>query len=730
MLQIDKVQTVEGVTVYGDSHEFQTFYALPSRCTFRRTPEGKLDVGIYKYRMPIDREDGKVGGGFLIFSVAFVLPDDKIGPLTAALQEQVRAEARRRNIDPVPQVKLGSITYVDGSCSLIVAAAGGTFIEKIQNSGKPSLYGENASTFGIELSPDGITFFEQAMQGQGPVIGIEYDLKAIATLPPIKVNASFRASEFYSFYQTIDTDWHLWREDSYRETIREQAISSEAMHFTADWGMVTDEKIRADIRDWAMRTLEDSIERRMIEAIAPVPEDQRKVPDGIEDVTRDITSRKISSFTLSYRERQPVEWNVRPNGTLPALTTLKDPQGNLYRWQDYFREIDLDDPFFRQLRVNVSANADFTALPIHSVEVKLLYNGRPMPNMAPGEPEGEVVLRNPDTIGKFGAFVDGNNWSYDYSYQINYKGQSRIYQSEVVHTDEGNLTIGVGDTGILNVEIAAGDLNWNDIASALVMFSYEDRNVDRIEHQFQLTQATPHHRVTEVIFEPMRKNYEYQVKYFMKNGTELLGDRRQARAQNLFIDDVFGATIDIGIRGIGDFANRIQNIFLDLVYDDAGNNYHQSKSIAINAGNPFAQWTFPAISQTAGTVTYSGTVAYKDGTSEAIPPTVATTNTILVPPAVEDFLEVMVITDLVDWTQVRLARVTLDYQDPDNSVSERKDFVFSERNAASQSWKVELRDKTVAGYTYKITYFMADGSKREVGPESSTDQTLILDPFQ
>ncbi|MCQ0092532.1 hypothetical protein [Roseovarius sp. M141] len=732
MLQIDKVQTIEGITVYGDSKKIETHYPLPSRCSFRKTPEGKLDMGIYKYRMPIDREDGKVGGGFLIFSVAFVLPDDKVQPLKDALQAQVNAEARRRNIDPIPKVKLASPTYTDGTCSLIIAGSDGTFVDKIQNSGKPSLYGDNSATFGVELTPEGITFFEQAMKGQGPTFGVEYSLVTPAALPLVKVKASFHATEFYRFYQTIDVNkhWPAWKHDSYRETIRERAISSEAMRFWADWGMVTDEKVRGEIRDWAMRALEDGAERRMIEAIAPVPDDQRKKPKKIEHVTRDITSTKISSFTLTYKERQAIEWRVNPNGTLPGITTLKDADGNNYKWGDYFREIDLDDPFFRQLRVNVSANANFKELPIHSVEVKLKYNNRPMANMVPGEPEGEVVLRDPDKIGRLGAFVEADNWFYTHSIQINYTGHSRKYQSEDITTDEGNLIIGVDDIGILDIDISSGDLNWDDIDRALVSFSYEDRGVDRIEDQFQLSQANPTHKIQEVIFEPMRKNYKYHVKYFMKNGSEVQGDPQESRASNLFINDVFAATIDIGVRGVGDFAARIQNIFMDLRYDDDENDYHLTKSVALNAGNPFFEWSFPAISQTGGVVRYSASVAYKDGTSEDIPLTVAETNTILVPAPIEDFLEVMVITDLIDWASVRLARVSLHYQDPDNDVNERKSYVFSPTKPESQTWKIELKDKDLIEYSYSVQFFMTDQTTKTVGPETVSDQALILDPFQ
>ena len=89
----------------------------------------------------------------------------------------------------------------------------------------------------MELTPEGATFFEQAMQGHG---GSRLESCTTcgsgAKLPPVKIDAYFHASKFYSFYQTIDTDWNFWAEDSYRETIREQMIQSESMFIEAELG--------------------------------------------------------------------------------------------------------------------------------------------------------------------------------------------------------------------------------------------------------------------------------------------------------------------------------------------------------------------------------------------------------------------------------------------------------------------------------------------------------------
>lgn len=730
MLQIDKRPDtgVEGVTVFGDSDAFNVFYILPQQPRYRVDANGRYSFGFFKYRFPVDRPDGKKGGGFLLFDIEFVIDADKLKQVKDALSAMVADEARRRDIRPVPEVVIGEITYTKGTSELLYPE--GLVTKVIPNGSKPSLYGDNVCTFALELPPEGATFFEQAMQGQGGAVSIRYDLWFWARLPAMSVSAMFYASKFYSFYQTIDTDWNLWSDDSYRETVREQTHSSEWEQINVDPGGITDQKIIAQVRDWATKALEDAVQRNMIAAIAPVSDDDRKKPDGIEDVTRDITKTQISDVHINYRESQTVEWNVVPQGVLQNITSLKDKNGNAVKWSDYARTIDLDDPFFKTLRVNAVANADFTNLPIQSVEVKLSYKGRPMPNLAEGEPDGECVLKSPADTGRFAAYVEGDDWKYKFSYTVNYHGHSEPYRSPEIETTDGVLTIGVDDVGVLVVDVSAGDLNWNELDRAAVVLTYDDtaHGVEAIEEQFQLTQASPTYRIERVILQPMRGDYKYTVRYYMKNGVEYQGGEQHSHSQKLFVNDVFDGRKTVSVRGVGDFAGRIQTIFVDLQYDDSGNKYAQSKSQALSAASPFFDWTFPVIDLAAGQVTYKAMIAYKDGTTDSIPLTPLTGTTLLLPPAIQAYLEVQIVTDLIDWTQVRLARVSLAYTDSDAGVNLSRDFIFSPGNKANTSWKVELKNKQQNSYRYQVTYYLASGLQKTVGPLTTKDLALILDP--
>ena len=727
MIRIDKVETLEGVEVYGDSPSDHTFYVLPNYPRFRLDENGCPVFKFLKYRSPIDREGGKKGGGFVFFDVEFVVPEDKLAAVRNILQQRVNRLYANRNTPP-PDVKIGTITYTKGTSNLLLSDEDGNLIEKIRNPGKPSLYGKNISSFNMEFTPEGATLFEQALQGKGGVIQVVYDLYFWTRLPPIKGTVSFFASKFYSFYQTIDVEWRFWKEDDYKETIRERFIESESGRVDLEFNFALpdpekDEKLKSNIRDWAWRTLEDLVETKMIEAIAPVSEDDRKRPEGIENVTRDIQVTKIGNFTHTFREKQAIEWNIAPQGTLPNITSLKDGEGNPIVWEEYSQVVDLNDPFFKQLNVAVQVNADFARLPLHSVEVHLDYN------------EGgtheiwEESFKNPDDIKKFATYIENNNWNYTYWYEVNYKGESRTFKSETFPTDEKVLTINVDDVGILSIEVLPGDINFKQVAQAQVAIQYEDSSsgIDLMERQYTLDKDNQQHLFQDVIFEPRKKAYRYSVKYFMEDGKEFQTGWVEGRKPRLYINDPFSATKTVGIRAVGNLETDIGTIYVDLKYIDAANDYTQTKSIALNKNQSFFDWSFPVIDETGGKVSYSGNIQYKDGTVEEIPETETTENTILCGKKVEDFLEIEVLPDLIDFQQVRLVKVSLHYVDAANEIDERENVIFRPNATKAATWKIELKDKSKLEYTWSATFYMTDRTTKTIEEVATADPTIVLE---
>ena len=140
----------------------------------------------------------------------------------------------------------------------------------------------------------------------------------------------------------------------------------------------------------------------------------------------------------------------------------------------------------------------------------------------------------------------------------------------------------------------------------------------------------------------------------------------------LSVADPFAAPRTITFRAVGYLATTIESVTFDAVYSDPQNSYTQRKTVVLTAAMPFHEWSFPVFDDTVGSVTYTGTIARKDGTSEAFGPTTTTASVIEGGDVIRDFLEVTIQTALIDWAKVKAVLVNLAYTDPDNDVVERK----------------------------------------------------------
>jgi len=233
----------------------------------------------------------------------------------------------------------------------------------------------------------------------------------------------------------------------------------------------------------------------------------------------------------------------------------------------------------------------------------------------------------------------------------------------------------------------------------------------------------------EVIFAPMQNPYTYSVTYFMPDGKQYSVTGGTSRSPILYVNKPFHSTKTVAIRAMGDLQTDIATIFLDLKYTDQKNNYVQTNSIALDKKTPFTDWDFPIIDENAGTVTYSGSIQFVDGSVQTIDPTPAPTDTILVGKAHDDseFLAVKVMANLIDWTKVKLVDVSLHYADAANGVDSRVDFTFTSDAKAPQTFTVRLNDKTKKSYEWQASYFMSDDSEVDTALSPSEKLTLVLD---
>ncbi len=739
MLKIDNVRRIENVTVYGDDNNPFRFYLLPDTPGFRRNDNGTLAFTFLKYRMPLTREDGRVGGGFLVFDSELSVPKEREEAIRAKLQEEINAKFAGRN--PMPQVEFGSITWMKGTAAINLENGFNGFVEKVHNPGKPSLYGRLLTPFTVELTPEGASLLEQALTGKGGFVQVTYDLWALVKLPPIHARVWFNAHNFYSFTQNWSKDVHVesifgdicdWLfggDDEDTVTIT-QTVSEVASK--GQWGGVEikfetelpDPKMNADmqekVRAWAFDTLRQAMKDMMADPTKPLTEEQRKIPEDVTDFHQTVSQFNFSSFNMEFNEEHAVLMNLAPQGMLEPITNMKDGEGNPIKWEDYARTIDLNDPFFQRIDVAVRANADFKNLPIDSIVVSLSYQEGTVNEAA------TFSLTTPDTIEHFKTFIEGGKREYGYRYQVNYKGESRNFDSGPKTTKDTFLTINVGDTGILAVDVQPGDINFTQVTQALVTLNYTGGAEGPVERQFILTKDKPVHSIREVVFKPVTEPYNYTVKYIMNDGREFTGPVSSSRSQQLVINAVFSAMKTVGVRAAGNLDTDINMIFVDLRYVDEANDYIKTSSVALSKATPFFDWAFPVINGKGGAVFYGGSIQYRDGRVEDIPEQQAERDTFMVGALVEDVVQVKVLPNLVDFTKAQLVQVSLHYTDADNDIDERTDLIFDPSAKVPQTWNLPLKDKTRTAYSWVATYFMADGSTREERKENTSQLSIVL----
>ncbi|RIE03597.1 hypothetical protein [Cohnella faecalis] len=220
-------------------------------------------------------------------------------------------------------------------------------------------------------------------------------------------------------------------------------------------------------------------------------------------------------------------------------------------------------------------------------------------------------------------------------------------------------------------------MNFNQVSEAQVTLQYEDRDngVDLIEDVFKLDKDHSEHRFSRVIFKPRKNPYRYRVNYFMKeNGKEFKSDWQSGVADKLFINDPFSASRTVSVRGFGDFAARIDSIFVDLVYRDEENNY-----------GSLSPWR--SVKRSTSSTGRSG--HYRDGRTGDVlrehplqgrhvrgsSTTVSDRNTIMLGD-VALTQSIQLVPDLINFDLVKLVKVTLHYADEANGIDETKDFLF------------------------------------------------------
>src|SRR5216683_715799 len=131
-MRVDRAEIISGITVYSDDQLDNVFYALPNQPRYSIDPvTSKPIFRFVKYRDPVERPDGKKGGGIAIFQVEFSLTPEQFTAIKLKKQADLNV---KYSPNPAPDVQIGMPLWTKGKATISVAGVGDkALVESVDN---------------------------------------------------------------------------------------------------------------------------------------------------------------------------------------------------------------------------------------------------------------------------------------------------------------------------------------------------------------------------------------------------------------------------------------------------------------------------------------------------------------------------------------------------------------------------------------------------------------------
>ena len=292
-----------------------------------------------------------------------------------------------------------------------------------------------------------------------------------------------------------------------------------------------------------------------------------------------IEQEERKTLTFEYHSSEATQRTYAPQAFFGLLAEDLDRD-------DYFLEVDLDDPFFRTFKVDVDLPVDFATIGLHSATVALDYGD-------PADPEShkhEDLVFNATTPGPqvFEVFVnDRYDLAYKHRVELNFDpdsgwdGEHNSYALPEETTEDRTLlvdphaSLGFIEVDVFPHRLDAGVISWTDVT-----FSYEDPSGWKAERTLTVNPGGEHQAWRVRTSSPEHKTYTYRRVHHLKDGTTREIEPVTSRASSLPIDDPFPASIDP--RFVFQFPPAdFQRVLIDLTYEDTDNSYNREEQLEL-----------------------------------------------------------------------------------------------------------------------------------------------------
>ena len=415
-------------------------------------------------------------------------------------------------------------------------------------------------------------------------------------------------------------------------------------------------------------------------------------PASVGYSLKSLNETDMKNLNVNITEQDAAEIRIVPQGHLAGLMDILKTQPK----ENYYREVDLNDPFFQRVRVDVSVSNAFVTDHIDTILVNLNYAGQN------AQPIG-LMLNATTLTGSASWELDtAVGMVYTYTVTIAFKPDAFLGDiTNVVSTVQSSVApkIIVDPRQFYNlvaVEIqAAGADMWKNYSQVVVEITGADDASGANAQSFNLTSAAPK---ASWVYRPAagaKSGYRFRKTYIPTSAAPVVVDWAFSTGPEILVTDLHTDTLSVMVATDLDFT-KIPNILVTLRYDDPANSISYNDVLRLTNAANFLTWAHPIIDKAKRDYTYGVTLMYADHTVKTFPPIPCSDQVLDIGDTFSRNMNVIVSATGDDFDTAGLDRVELN-------------LLYADGAAPSQSLNVVLRSLTD---TSIFTYLVHDPARR------------------
>ncbi|QJP16077.1 hypothetical protein G3545_21990 [Starkeya sp. ORNL1] len=380
-----------------------------------------------------------------------------------------------------------------------------------------------------------------------------------------------------------------------------------------------------------------------------------------------------------------------------------------------------------RLSVEVLAGAiDFKEL-VSQVQVRLAYE-----DAANGVPRAEsvVLLTAEKPRGSYERVIDAPQAGPLMSrLRFDLRSGDVVEESEWHAVEGPQLLVNQPTESVLRVSLLPAGDGWAEVAQAWVNLRYEDpANGIAVNDMFTLKGLDSFATWQVYLKDREKRNYRFQWQASFKGGQFIRRDWQDNPGDPLLPITVKLPGIRLMVTADALDLAACPLTEVTITHDIPGG---KQKTLIFN-GKTAQFWDVEAPEGAPVAFRYTVTHFPVDRDPVVLPER-RETDTIIVLPLYRAVaagqLQVQLLAQLVDFNVTPIVAVDLRYEDAEYDLDLRQSFTFNDGERAA-AWRVATRDASRIGFTYRTTYFLADGTEKAGDWMQSTIPRVVVPRYQ